>query len=61
MRLSERDKRVLSLSRAERMRAGNCPCGGSDEMCPCQNVARTQDPRGCDSGRRIEPVFNDDE
>lgn len=25
------------------------------------DAARTQDPRGCDNGRRIEPVFYDDQ
>ncbi len=25
-----------------------------------RRVARTQDPRGCDSGRKIEPRFDDD-
>lgn len=37
MRLSEMDKAVLALSRAERDRSGKCPCGGSNEMCGCQN------------------------
>lgn len=41
--LRERQAAVIALGRAERARAGKCPCRGVDELCPCQNRPPTNE------------------